>query len=226
MSIQEQMDRAAPIIDHINDAAAAMEAGATASHAGHAALNAGATATSAVKHVASGVVDAVGSIVPDLSPADLETGKSFVDDAQRNVSEGFYAFASSSREYGAAIQSRLSESLNKQPLLLGAIGLAIGAGIASAFATTEVENQLMGEKGAAARENLKHIAEEAKSRARQVVAEVQDEAARQGLSLNAAKDAAASVAGKVRNVADTAREAVTQPFKSPTRHTGLGDSAS
>ena len=71
----------------------------------------------------------------------------------------FNAAAASGREYGAAIQSRLSESLEKQPLLLGAIGLAIGAGIASTFATTAVESELMGEQGSAAREKLQGLAE-------------------------------------------------------------------
>ena len=72
-------------------------------------------------------------------------------------------------------------------MLLGAIGLAIGAGIASTFATTEVETEWMGEQGAAAREKLQGAVAEGKERARKVVADVQEEAARQGLTLDAAK---------------------------------------
>ena len=45
--------------------------------------------------------------------------------------------------YGPA-QSALSELLDKQPLVLGAVGVAIGAAVAGAFPLTTVENQWAG----------------------------------------------------------------------------------
>jgi hypothetical protein len=72
----------------------------------------------------------------------------------------------------------------------------------------------MGEKGAAAREALQGMVGDAKNQARQVVSDIQEEASRQGLTVDAAKDAAKAVANKVGNVAGVARDSVTQPFKS------------
>jgi hypothetical protein len=42
-------------------------------------------------------------------------------------------------------QSSLSELLERQPLVLGAIGLAIGAAVASAFAISDLENEWVGD---------------------------------------------------------------------------------
>lgn len=42
-------------------------------------------------------------------------------------------------------QSSLAEMLERQPLVLGIVGLAIGAAVAGAFRTSEVENEWVGE---------------------------------------------------------------------------------
>jgi hypothetical protein len=254
MNIKEEMNKAAPIVDRVNDAirdnplaagligaglawvlfgtkgvgamgtlawgaggqvaSAARSAGSLAASAGSATLGAASATSSAVKGAAADMVGAVASIVPDLSQADTDIAAKATADAGPAINERIQAMASSGREYGAVIQSRLSESLEQQPLLLGAIGLAIGAGIASTFATTQAESEWMGKKGTAARETLQGMVGEAKNQARQVVSDVQDEAARQGLTVDAAKDAAKAVASKVGNVAGAARDSVAQPFKS------------
>jgi hypothetical protein len=256
MSMKEEMNKAAPVLDRVNDAirdnplaagligaglawmlfgakgvdamsalakgaggkvaSAARTAGSLAVGAGSATLDAGAAASSAVKGAAADMVGSVASIVPDLSQADTDGVAKGAADAGTAINERIQAMASSGREYGAVIQSRLSQSLEQQPLLLGALGLAIGAGIASTFATTQAESEWMGEKGSATRETLQGMVGDAKDQARQVVSDIQDEAARQGLTLDAAKDAAKAVASKVGNVAGAARNSVTQPFKSPT----------
>ena len=51
----------------------------------------------------------------------------------------------SGREYANSVQETLSDVFDRQPLLLGALGLALGAGVAASFATTEAEGQLMGD---------------------------------------------------------------------------------
>jgi len=42
-------------------------------------------------------------------------------------------------------QSSLAEMLERQPLVLGVVGLAIGAAVAGAFRTSDIENQYVGE---------------------------------------------------------------------------------
>ena len=52
-------------------------------------------------------------------------------------------FPSMKQGYGQA-QSALSDLLDKQPLVLGAVGLAIGAAVASAFPVSSLENEWAG----------------------------------------------------------------------------------
>lgn len=52
-------------------------------------------------------------------------------------------------------KSTLSDVLEKQPLVLGVVGLAIGAAVAGAFRTTDIENEYVGETSDAVRADLK-----------------------------------------------------------------------
>ena len=51
----------------------------------------------------------------------------------------------SGKESLAKAQSSLADLLERQPLVLGAIGLAIGAAVAGAFRTSELENEWIGD---------------------------------------------------------------------------------
>jgi hypothetical protein len=186
-------------------------AAATAGSAVASGLTQAGSATAArLKSAASDATGSVASLVPDIP----DTDKAFEAAADAGVTVGnrINSATAAGREYGAAIQSRLSESLEKQPLLLGAIGLAIGAGIASTFATTAVENELMGEQGSAARERLQGLAGDVTDRAKQIASDLRDEADRQGLTPDAAKSAAAGIGEKVKAVAGAGRESVAQRF--------------
>jgi hypothetical protein len=190
--------------------AAATAGGAVLAGVGEAGSRATATARDTVKNVA----DSVASIVPDVSAEGDNASDPFAE-AGSAVRVRINSAATTGREYGSAIQSKLSDSLERQPLLLGALGLAIGAGIASTFASTALEGQWMGEKGEAVRGKLEGLTEEAKERARQVMADVKEEAYAQGLTPGAAKDAAAAMADKVKSVAGAARESVAQRLTEP-----------
>jgi hypothetical protein len=153
---------------------------------------------------------------PSLVPgADVDTGKlseragemaagvkeSLVSGAGQ-VRERVTSAAQSGWDASAALRGQLGESLERQPLLLGAIGLAIGAGLASVLPATETERELMGEKASALRE-------EVTNRAGRVVEDVRQEATAQGFTQAAAKDALQDVARRARNVASSARDSVT-----------------
>jgi hypothetical protein len=58
------------------------------------------------------------------------------------------------KETIALVQSSLSNLLERQPLLLGAMGLAIGAAVAGAFQTSDLENDLMGKLSGRVKEDL------------------------------------------------------------------------
>ena len=85
--------------------------------------NAGSAGATHLKDRVSDVAGSVASLVPDISVPDTDRAYAAVADAGAAVGDRRNAAAASGREYSAALQSRLSEGLEKQPLLLGAIGL-------------------------------------------------------------------------------------------------------
>jgi hypothetical protein len=249
MNIRNEIDRASPMVDRLNDAIrenplaagligaglvwmlfgskglgtvagfakdAAADTVSAVSAAGGATADgmrtAGKAAASAARGAASTVADGVASIVPDIEAPDTAQWSDAAANAASALSEGLQSAAAVGGEYGQVLKSRLSDSLERQPLLLGAIGLAIGAGIASTFATTDAEKEWIGERGAQARAAVQSALNEAKDRAQEVLSGVQDEATRQGLTMEAAKEAASSIAGKVQNVAGSVGKAPKKPY--------------
>ena len=111
-------------------------------------------------------------------------------------------------EIGTSIQQNLRRNLERQPVLLGVIGLAIGAGIASAFPSTNLEKDVMGDAGAVVKEKLQQFATDATERTKQVFDTVKDEARTQGLTPDAVKESVKEVAEKVKNVASFSRQSL------------------
>lgn len=96
----------------------------------------------------------------------------------------------------------------KQPLALGAIGLAIGAGIAAALPVSDMEQDYFGEASDAVRAKASEFVSEQGARvasvADDVVGAATEEARNQGLTVEDAKTAAGELATKVARVADAA----------------------
>jgi hypothetical protein len=107
-------------------------------------------------------------------------------DASNTISGGVTEAArlakASGAKLGGALQENLTDLLERQPLVLGAIGIAIGAGMASAFPATEVEQQVMGE----ASDHIQRKFAQASGMAKEVASAALDEVKAQGLS--SAKD--------------------------------------
>ncbi|MGH6899967.1 MAG: hypothetical protein ACREJ5_26005 [Geminicoccaceae bacterium] len=101
--------------------------------------------------------------------------------------------------------------LHEQPLVLGAIGLAVGAAIGAALPKTETEDEWMGDT----RDRLKDQAgrvsreqfEKARAAGRAAYDAALDEADRQGLTPEGAVAAVDSAARKAERVAEAATEA-------------------
>jgi hypothetical protein len=115
------------------------------------------------------------------------------------------------REFGTSMQQNLTQTLERQPLLLGMIGLGIGAGIA-AFPSTQMERDVMGEAGVAVQDKIREIATEttefASRRAKEVLDEVKKEAGSQGLTPAAASESLKGAADKVKTVAGASRDSI------------------
>jgi hypothetical protein len=58
------------------------------------------------------------------------------------------------KETIARVQSSFSDLLERQPLLLGALGLAVGAAVAGAFSASDLENEWVGELSDSVKEDL------------------------------------------------------------------------
>jgi hypothetical protein len=112
------------------------------------------------------------------------------------------------------IRSNLSEVFKAQPLALGAIGIAIGAGIAAALPATELEADYLGEASDAAKAKASDFAADQTDRvisvAENVATAVKEEAGKQGLTMEGAKSAAGDISAKVERVVEAAGKGVSE----------------
>jgi hypothetical protein len=150
--------------------------------------------TSASGFVKDGVVDAVDSA--------NRYGREYADTA----SEYIASIPGSSGEIFDTVRSNLSDLFKAQPLALGAIGIAIGAGIAAALPGTEMEAGYLGETSDTVKARAAQFAAEQTDRvtsvAGNIVEAVKEEAATQGLTLEGAKNVAGDISAKFGRVVD------------------------
>jgi len=112
------------------------------------------------------------------------------------------------------VRSNLSDVFRAQPLALGAIGIAIGAGIAAAQPATELETDYLGETSDNVKAKAAEFAAEQTDRvttvAENVVDAVTEEARKQGLTLEGAKSAAGDISAKVGRVVDAVGKGISE----------------
>ena len=110
------------------------------------------------------------------------------------------------------VRSNLSDLFRAQPLALGAIGIAIGAGIAAALPATEIEAEYLGETSDTVKAKAAQFAADQADRvtsvAGNVAVAVEKEAATQGLTLEGAKAAAQHITEKVGRVVDASGKSI------------------
>jgi hypothetical protein len=112
------------------------------------------------------------------------------------------------------VRSNLADLFRAQPLALGAIGLAIGAGIAAALPPSELETTYLGETSDTVKAKAADFAAEQTSRAttvaESVLGAVTEEARRQGLTVEDAKSAVGDISAKVGRVVDAAGKGISE----------------
>jgi hypothetical protein len=111
-------------------------------------------------------------------------------------------------DMAGTLQSNLAHTFERQPLVLGAIGLAIGAGIGAAFASTQMEGEMIGDTADKVKTQVQDLAAEQadklSSAARRAFDAVKEEAQAQGLTPAAAREGVAALGEKVKSVAGKA----------------------
>jgi hypothetical protein len=85
-----------------------------------------------------------GSAASDAVSGAAEKIKDRLDEGVAYMQESFGKHGPG-KESLAKAQSSLADMLERQPLVLGAIGLAIGAAVAGAFRTSDLENEWVGD---------------------------------------------------------------------------------
>jgi ElaB/YqjD/DUF883 family membrane-anchored ribosome-binding protein len=179
----------------------------------------------------SSLQDGVDRVTERLSDV-TESAGAFADTASRTVRDRAGAVYDSASRYGSDLvdaasdygrgipdqgkelldstRSKLSSMLNDQPLLLGALGIAIGAGIAASFPATQVEAAYLGEFSDELKESATAFATGQTEQIKQAASEAVEEARRQGFSTEGLKTAAADVGDKVKRVVESSGDAIRQ----------------
>jgi hypothetical protein len=106
------------------------------------------------------------------------------------------------REWTNNLQSTLGDTFVRQPLLLGAIGLGIGAAIAAAAPQTDAENRLMGGTSDAFKDQAQAVMSEKTQQAKDMAERVMAEAQSQGLNLEGAGQALRGAAKTAVDIAE------------------------
>ena len=214
--------------------------GAVAGATGSAGAAVGSGISSATRAVGGGISSAsqaVGGAVRDMTGTVIEGVQSAAGVVRQTASSGYDAMAeggsaaagvaqseaaglsrmaSRGRQAFTSAQKNLTQTLERQPLVLGGIGLAIGAAIASGFALTRTESDLIGDTATKLRGRAEDFASDAADKVRQVGTDVletvKEEAQKQGLSTANLKDSLADVGDKLKTVAGQARDSAQQKF--------------
>ena len=156
----------------------------------------------------AGLADTTGDVVRQAG----ETLKTTAAKASAAISSARSAeirgTAAVGQDVGQSLQSNLTQTLDRQPLLLGLIGLGIGASIASMFSSTEVEQELVGAAATKVKDEFGEFANQVGERAEKVLDDVKQEARNQGLTPERAGERLKEAAGKVKATAAAARDSI------------------
>jgi hypothetical protein len=96
-------------------------------------------------------------------------------------------------KWGNTVQHSIADLFERQPLLLGAVGVAIGAGIAASIPTTDVENKVMGDASDLVRDTVS----EQTAKVRKMADAAVEEAKEQGFTPEAAGEALRAIGNKL-----------------------------
>jgi hypothetical protein len=128
--------------------------------------------------------------------------------------------------YGRRARTGFLETLHEHPLVLGALGLAVGAAIGAALPATEKEDEWLGDTRDRLTDRAKEAGreqiEKARAAAGAAYSAAREEAERQGLTPEGGKAAVQSAAESVQRKAERVAGAATEAAKSEAERQELG----
>ena len=168
--------------------------------------------------------DSIGESVTSAKDALRDRSANAIDSAARfgrdyadTTSEYVSTIPGSGAEMFHTVRSNLTELFRAQPLALGAIGLAIGAGIAAALPRSEAEAAYLGETSDTVKAKVGEFTAEQTARATTVaegvLGAITEEARKQGLTTEGAKSVVGDISEKVGRVVDVAGKEISERVK-------------
>ncbi|MBN9042453.1 MAG: hypothetical protein J0H38_14365 [Rhizobiales bacterium] len=147
--------------------------------------------------------------IPDAMEAAVESAGA----ARGNVGEYRRAIPDPGAAFDT-VRENLAELFRAQPLALGVIGLAIGAGMAAALPKSDIEDSFLGEPSETVKDRAWEIASEQVEKVTTLANDVIDatsaEARKHGLTLDDAKAATTDISGRVGRVIDAVKSGVNE----------------
>lgn len=154
----------------------------------------------------------------DKAKAKLSDAQTHAEDgiatARGKVSEYAHMAQDKAGEYGRVARQRFDETLDHEPLVIGAIGLAVGAAIGAALPATPVERRYFGPARSKAAEAAKDQIDQVKDVAQRAYGQVKDELHRQ---TGPAGDGA-TLAEKAQAVAEAGARTVREDLENRASH--------
>jgi len=171
------------------------------------------TLKSGANSIGAGIATAT-ETVRDGASAACDTAARFGRQHVDAVSDYTRSIPGSGVEALDTVRSNLTDLFRAQPLALGAIGLAIGAGLAAALPPSEVEAAYLGETSDTVKAKAAEFAAEQTDRATTVAEDVMEavveEARKEGLTVDGAKSAVGDISAKARRVVDAAGKGISK----------------
>ena len=174
-------------------------------------FSSGADATTQKASETADAVKAQAGALATQSAEAAETARESATNAAANVRSGLAAAARTGGEAAERAASMAADTMQRHPLVVGGIGLAVGALIASCLPRSDVEEGLMGGASAAVQDRAKDVAARGVETAKEVAAAAYSGAAKraqdEGLTPEGVHEAAQDLGEKMRKVADSATNA-------------------
>lgn len=183
-----------------------------------------AASTEAVRQKVSAAGDSLSDAAGTAIRAASDAGTAVGQTAQRASD------AATAPETFAAVQRRTSDAMDRastvvrraiedNPLLIGGIGMALGALVASALPSSDLEKGLLGEASADVRKRAMNAAsqgvQQARSAANDIYGDVSERLEQEGLSADTLKEAAQGLGERVRKGAEAAATSAFDSARKP-----------
>jgi lambda repressor-like predicted transcriptional regulator len=145
-----------------------------------------------------------------MSSEAVSTASEMVSSGRRDAAESIARAREQMQQTGQQARETFAETIQRHPIVVGAVGLAIGAIMAAALPVTRQEEQLLGAAGNELKKKAQGAASDGiaavKGAARDVYEDTAAYAREQGLSPDGMREAAANVGDKVKEVIAKATE--------------------